>query len=120
MKNELTTLPNRTRKGYERLFLEEISGHMFWRCPEDVIFAEYELNRLFNLRGYALLNDLYRFLMIPETEYGKKVGWNLDLSLQWGYSWIDFYHKRMSNVEPNYFIIKMPFPPCENYDGLDS
>lgn len=80
--------------GEKRLFYETHMDKIFESTIEDVLLAEYHLNRNFTLRGHCLLNEFYEFLGLPPTEYGNTVGW--EYSLGWsfyGYQWIDFTHE---------------------------
>lgn len=71
------------------IFYDEISGESVTRYEREVIDAEYHLNRNFALRGHAFLNELYEFLGMPATEYGKTAGW----SISSGIAWVDFEHR---------------------------
>ncbi len=95
------------------LFYEEISHQQFERTKEEVLLAEYHLNRNFILRGYCLLNEFYEFLGLPKTDYGDVVGWDMDFGAEfYGYQWIDFTHDKMT-LDDGLEIcdIVMDFPP---------
>ena len=97
------------------LFYEEHSNRYFESTIEQVINAEYHLNRNYILRGYSYLNELYEFLGLEETDYGSVLGWapNDD-----GMYWIDFNHRRVTMDDGlEVYILEMPFEP--SYDFLE-
>ena len=92
-----------------RLFYDEFSERYFEATIEQVLEAEYHLNRLYILRGYADLNEFYGFLGLEKTDYGDALGWApLDESM----FWIDFNHRKvvMEDGLECYFL-EMPFEP---------
>ena len=98
-----------------RLFYDLHSGRYFESTIEQVMAAEYHLNRNYILRGYAYLNEFYVFLGIEETDYGSVLGWapNDD-----GMYWIDFNHRKtVLDDGLEVYIIEMPFEPV--YDFFD-
>lgn len=98
-----------------RLFYDMHSGRYFETTIEQVLSAEYHLNRNYILRGYAYLNELYEFLGIEQTDYGSVLGWapNDD-----GMYWIEFSHRKaVLDDGLECYIIDMPFEPT--YDFLD-
>lgn len=104
-----------------RLFFDEYSGSFFERTMNEVLSAEYEFNRNFALRGYAELNEFYKFLGLPETEYGMSVGWSMGAGEEfYGYSWVDFEHRLVvsEDGDPDYrefYQIAMPFGPTADF-----
>ena len=78
------------------LFYDEYSRQYFNATMEDVLNAEYTLNRDFAYHGYATLNELYDLLKLPRTDYGDILGWNSFMvhEYQW-YSWIEFNHRKV-------------------------
>ena len=101
------------------VFYDEWSKRYFQRTLAEVQAAEYHLNRNYILRGYADLNEFYRFLDLPETDLGSKLGWSMDAAAEfYGYSWIDFEHKSMNLGDGNVcYRIDTPFAPT--YDFMD-
>ena len=101
--------------GEPQVFYDEHSGRYFESTIEQVLTAEYYLNRNYILRGYSYLNEFYEFLGIEETDYGSVLGWapNDD-----GMYWIDFNHRKLESEEgKDVYIIEMPFEPT--YDFLE-
>jgi hypothetical protein len=100
--------------GEEKLFYDVYSNRYFTTTVEQVITAEYHLNRNYILRGSAVLNELYDFLGLKPTDYGSIVGW---APLDEGMYWIDFnHHKAVLDDGTEYYILEMPFAPTANYE----
>lgn len=110
---------NETPYDNECRFFEEYSNTFFNRTIESVIEAEYRLNRLFQLRGYVTLNDFYKYLDLPEVSFGDVMGWSLDAGAEfYGYSWIDFYHEKVSIDDTECRIIQMPYRPTTDFSDF--
>jgi hypothetical protein len=101
----------------KQLFYEEYHGKIFESTKEEVLIAEYCLNKNFALRGYANLNEFYEFLGLPGTKEGGILGWSLDAGVEfYGYSWIDFEHQLVTMDDGlECYIIGMPFSPTVDY-----
>lgn len=98
-----------------QVFYDEHSGRYFESTVEQVLTAEYHLNRNYILRGYSYLNEFYEFLGIEETDYGSVLGWAPNDE---GMYWIDFNHRKLESEEgKDVYIIEMPFEPT--YDFLE-
>ena len=97
----------------KQTFYIEGQNCFFERTMQEVMEAEYHLNRNFILRGDAKLNELYEFLELQPNDYGNEHGWDeMSGECIYGYRWIDFRHR--------YFVtddgitvceIEMPFGP---------
>ena len=85
---------------------------------EDVIWAEYELNRTVSIYGGVYLNDFYDFLNIPTTDYGNYLGWSADsLSEMYWSSWVDFEHvKTVMDDGLECYIIVMRYEPVPDFN----
>lgn len=101
--------------GEERLFYDEYGKRFFQATLEQVISAEYHLNRNYVLRGYTVLNELYDFLGLEPTKYGSELGWAIDDD---GSFWIDFNHREMEVEGIECIIIEMPFGPSLEWKEL--
>jgi hypothetical protein len=101
----------------KRIFYEEHYGKFFDRTEEEVIGAEYHLNRNLALRGYARLNEFYEFLGLPKTKTGETLGWSLGAGCAfYGYSWVDFAHLPVTMDDGmECLTISMPFLPTADY-----
>ena len=98
------------------LFYDEYSQRYFPSTENDVLAAEYHLNRNFILRGYCELNEFYWFLGIDKTDYGSTVGWSTYIGPEdYGYQWIDFTHEHVDVDGMECIIIRMPFQPHLDY-----
>lgn len=96
--------------GDMRLFYDEHSGRIFEATLEQVMAAEYHLNRNYTLRGYAWLNEFYLFLGLEQTDYGSVMGW----STESGFDWIDFDHRKTIIKGKECYIVYTPYGP--DYD----
>lgn len=96
------------------LFYEEYSNRYFESTIEQVIAAEYHLNRNFVLRGYSDLNELYDFLGLETTDYGSSVGWAVEDELYW----IDFNHRKVVLEDGlECYILETPWGPSTDFVG---
>lgn len=99
--------------GENKLFYDGYSNRFFESTIEQVMSAEYHLNRNYVLRGYTVLNELYEFLGLDDTEEGSVLGW---APIDDGMYWIDFnHHKARLKDGTEYYILQMPFAPRANY-----
>lgn len=97
-----------------KLFYDEYSNRYFEATIERVLLAEYHFNRNYVLMGSAVLNDLYAFLGLEPTEYGKVLGW---APLDEGMYWVDFNHRKVVLDDGlECYIIEMPFEPTVDYE----
>lgn len=94
--------------GETRLFYDEYGNRFFEATLEQVISAEYHLNRNYSLRGYSVLNEFYEFLGLEPTDYGNEVGW---CAYDEGTFWIDFNHRQTDIKGQKCIVIDMPFAP---------
>lgn len=80
--------------GEKCLFYDEYGERYFEASMNEVLNAEYHLNRNFALRGCANVNEFYSFLGLEETVFGDTVGWSADEFIEGGLvPWIDFDHR---------------------------
>lgn len=97
-----------------RLFYDEYSNRFFESTIEQVMAAEYHLNRNYILRGFTVLNELYEFLGLEPTDYGSVMGW---APLDDGMYWIDFNHRKSVLKDgTEFYILEMPFAPTLDYE----
>ena len=113
----------RTDTSDNETFYDEFSDRFFNSTMEKVITAEYELNRNLALKGFATLNEFYKYLGLPPIVNGDAFGWSLDAgSMYYGYSWIDFEHVKVDTEDgddPNhegFYRLIMTNEPSVNYD----
>ena len=99
------------------LFYDTYGKRFFNLTWEQVIDAEYQLNRLFALRGHVTLNDFYSYLGLDWQVQGDDKGWSEYIGETiYGYQWIDFEH-RLTKTDDGLecYIIEYPFPPHEDF-----
>lgn len=97
------------------LFYDEYSSRYFEATIEQVLTAEYHLNRNYILRGYSYLNELYEFLGLEGTDYGSVLGW---CPTDEGEYWIEFNHRKaVLDDGLEVYILEMPFEP--RFDPLE-
>lgn len=100
--------------GEPKLFYDEYANRYFEATIEQVISAEYHLNRNYILRGFSVLNELYEFLGLEPTEYGSVLGW---APLDDGMYWIDFNHRKIVMDDGlEVYVLEMPFAPTVDYE----
>ena len=81
----------------KQLFYDDYSGRYFESTIEDVLQAEYNLNREVAQAGGAFLNDFYNELGLSETEYGNYLGWSAGqlMEMYWN-PWVEFGHSKFT------------------------
>lgn len=94
--------------GEERLFYDEFGERFFTATLEQVIAAQYHLNRNYTLRGFSILNEFYDLLGLEPTAYGEELGW---LANDDGKYWIEFHNRPTEIKGQECIIIEMPFAP---------
>lgn len=80
----------------KQLFYDDFSQQMFRATTEQVLQAEYAINKTLARSSGAYLNEFYELLGIPQPEYGDYLGWSsAELFDTYWNSWIDFEHKKV-------------------------
>lgn len=99
------------------IFFYEHRNDFFELELEDVQEAEYQLNRMFALRGHVSLNDFYDLLNLPRTPAGDVLGWSIYAGESaYGYQWIDFFHVKDTMDDGTVFYrIDTPYGPTADY-----
>jgi len=98
--------------GETRLFYDEYGQRFFEATLEQVISAEYHLNRNYTMRGYTVLNEFYDFVGIEPTDYGSEMGWVINDD---GTFWIEFNHREVDIRGTKCVLIEMPFGPSPEW-----
>lgn len=100
------------------LFFDEYSGRYFESTLFNLQNAIYKLNRTFALEGYTNLNEFYRYVDLPETEYGEVLGWSgVKCWEVFNNAWIEIKWEDMEL--PDGLVaqaIRFPIPPEEGYE----
>ena len=77
------------RSGKPVLWYEEYSKRFFEATLEQILSAEYHLNRNYILRGCATINEMYDFFGLDPVEWGDDLGWE---PMDESEFWIEFNH----------------------------
>lgn len=91
------------------LWYDRISNRYFKATIEQILLAEYHLNRNYILRGYACLNELYEFIGVSKIDGGDLLEWQ-----PWDESmfWIEFTHRKsVMSDGTEFYILGMPWEP---------
>lgn len=101
--------------GKPRLFYDAFSKRYFEKTIEQVLNAEYHINRNCILRGEVTVNEFYDFLGLNHIDGGDDLIWfPCD-----DFLWIDFNHRKVQLEDGlQCYIIEMMFEPMleEEYD----
>lgn len=87
---------------------------------EELMDAEYQLNRILAKLGYVGLSDWYDLLGFDTTLAADQLGWNVtylcDISeASEGLVWIDFEHELVLEDNNQYYILKFAVEPVAGY-----
>lgn len=107
-----------TRTIGKQLFYDDFSGRYFESTMENVINAQYAINRKIALRSGAYLNEWYEALDIPPTEYGSGLGWSSGMLMDYQWSgWLEFIHNKvMIDDDLECIIIAMSVEPMFDFE----
>lgn len=100
------------------LFYDDYSERYFNARMEDVINAEYQINRKISLWGSVHLNEFYELLDIPPVDYGEYLGWSSSslMDITWA-DWLEFEHKKVELEDGmECTIIHIMTEPMYDYD----
>ena len=81
-------------------------------------FAEYQINREINMRGWVTVNEFYEWLEIDPIEGGDALGWSEggNLARYWQ-GWVDFdHHKVVLDDGLECRIVSMVQEPYLNFE----
>ena len=80
----------------KQLFYDDFSGRYFESTMEQVIKAEYDLNRKLSLWDGIHVNEFYEFLDIPPIDGGEHLGWSRSMLMDYHWTpWLDFKHEKV-------------------------
>lgn len=101
------------------LFYDSYSQRYFQSTLPKVMNAQYHLNRNFNLRGDACVNEFYAFLGIKDIDGGDEIGWGDNLKND-GIYWIDFENQHVIMEDGmECYIISSSYEPTLDADFYD-
>lgn len=105
------------REDEKQLFYDYFSERYFESTMEEVLKAEYELNRELHTKDYAYLNEFYDLLGLDHIQSGWDLGWSMGalLSHYWK-TWIDFRHEKVEMEDGMECYIITMTEPIPNFD----
>ena len=86
---------NILKEDEKQLFYDYFSGRYFESTMEEVLKAEYELNRELHIKDYVGLNEFYDLLSLDRIRSGLDLGWSTRVSSRHWKKWIDFRHEKV-------------------------
>lgn len=101
----------------KQLFYDEYSGRYFNSTMEQVIRAEYTINKFLSETYYVCLNEFYEHLNIPKIDGGDDIGWSqTEMFETYWESWLDFHHEKVEMEDGlECYIIRMSVPPSSEF-----
>lgn len=99
------------------LFYDECSGEYFNSTLENIIIAEYELNREFAINGWVSVDTWYDLIGIKhKKDEDKLIGWSMDAAENFSTNWIEFEHDLVKLDDGlECWIIHTPYPPTADF-----
>lgn len=106
-----------SREDKKQLFYDYFSERYFESTMEEVLKAEYELNRELHTKDYAYLNEFYDLLGLDGIQSGWDLGWSMGASLShYWKTWIDFRHEKVEIEDGMECYILTMTEPIPNFD----
>lgn len=101
-----------SRDDEKLLFYDYFSERYFESTMEEVMQAEYEINRELHTKDYAYLNEFYNLLGLDHIKSGWDLGWSMGASYaHYWKTWIDFRHEKVEMEDGmECYIITMTEP----------
>ena len=101
-----------SRDDEKLLFYDYFSERYFESTMEEVMQAEYEINRELHTKDYAYLNEFYDILGLDHIQSGWDLGWSMGASYaHYWKTWIDFRHEKVEMEDGmECYIITMTEP----------
>lgn len=101
-----------SRDDEKLLFYDYFSERYFESTMEEVMRAEYDINRELHTKDYAYLNEFYDMLGLDHIQSGWDLGWSMGASLShYWKTWIDFRHEKVEMEDGmECYIITMTEP----------
>lgn len=80
----------------KQLFYDFYSGQYFESTMEEVLMAEYNINRDLSTLGYINVNEVNGYFGIDDIEGGDDLGWSTHHNWEsYWESWLDFIHEKV-------------------------
>ena len=107
----------------KQLFYDFFSGRYFESTPDEVLRAEYELNRLIAIDGGASVNEFYALLGLEQLPGYDDIGWSgAQVYEMYWHPWVEFVHENIDvdDSSDEYgglecIIIHMPMEPIPEF-----
>lgn len=102
----------------KELFYDLFSERYFRASMNDVIKAEYHMNRKIHMDGSVHLNEFYEALDIEPVPYGEYLGWSSGtlMDITWN-DWLDFHHEKTEFEDGlECYMISMSLEPMYDYE----
>lgn len=101
----------------KELFFDLYSNRYFESTMENVMQAEYDINKIMVTDYGASLNEFYELLGLPTKDEYEELGWSTPMMEEtYWHPWIEFNHRKVvmdDGLECH--IIEMPFEPFIEY-----
>lgn len=101
------------------LYYDEYSERYFNATSEQVLRAEYEINKRIMETSGAYLNEFYELAGLEPTDYGDYMGWSFCEMVETAWTnWLDFHHKKVvmdDGLEVT--IISFNFEPTFDFEN---
>ena len=104
------------REDEKQLFYDYFSERYFESTMEEVLKAEYELNRELHIKDYVCLNEFYDLLGLDRIRSGLDLGWSTIVSSRHWKKWIDFRHEKVEMEDGMECYILTMTEPIPNFD----
>lgn len=106
-----------SRDDEKLLFYDYFSERYFESTMEEVMKAEYEINRELHTKDYVYLNEFYDMLGLDHIQSGWDLGWSMGASLShYWKTWIDFRHEKVEMEDGMECYILTMTEPIPNFD----
>ena len=101
------------------LYYDEYSERYFNATAEQVLRAEYEINKRIMETSGVYLNEFYELAGLEPTDYGDYMGWSFCEMVETAWmNWLDFHHKKVvmdDGLEVT--IISFNFEPTFDFEN---
>ena len=102
----------------KKLFYDEFSGRYFESTTEDVLRAEYKINKQIATNSGAYLNEFYEYLGLEKFDVVNHLGWSQAiLSDMYWVNWLEFDHNKITLDDSlECCIISMRYEPVIDFE----
>lgn len=103
--------------GKRLLFFDFFSGQYFNASMEELIDAEYQLNKKMATQDYVTIGEWYELLGLENDIFGDALGWSIGAGENfYNYQWLDFEHE-LATMDDGLecYIVHMLHPPTADF-----